>query len=446
MKKAMRQLVAVLLCLSIAGCSSSENVREQALTSSPTPVTQESQDKAGEQEKDDTGVVPDDGDSNNSSEGEKVITIYCENGEIQKLIEKFLELHPDFEYEIKIYNEYMFRGDDPDRVHKLIKGKLDVDPPDIYSVVYGDIYKCTRGSDHEYALPFEDLGLDIGKLVEEAEIPQYMIDVGANPDGKLVALGYSNGAGAFIYRRSIARKVWGTDDPASISGKIGPGWDRFMDAAADLKARGYSICSSIDDIWNAYDMSLGQGWFQDGQLVIDPAREAFLDIARKMVDNGYVNNTIACEWYDDMKGEGDKEVFGFLGPYWMLSYVIAGCRGGDTPGEGTYGDWAVCDPPAGFFWRSPMFLAHRDTRHREAVGEIIRWLTLDTSETGAQYLWATGQFTGIVEIPSSMAVAKKVEYKYDFLGGQDLFEAYLHVTQNVRGNSLSERGSTFSSI
>ena len=106
MKKAMRQLVAVLLCLSIAGCSSSENVREQALTSSPTPVTQESQDKAGEQEKDDTGVVPDDGDSHNSSEGEKVITIYCENGEIQKLIEKFLELHPEFEYEIEYQREY----------------------------------------------------------------------------------------------------------------------------------------------------------------------------------------------------------------------------------------------------------------------------------------------------------------------------------------------------
>jgi hypothetical protein len=85
-----------------------------------------------------------------------------------------------------------------------------------------------------------------------------------------------------------------------------------------------------------------------------------------------------------------------------------------------------------------MFLAHRNTRHKEAVGEIIRWLTLDTSETGAQYLWATGEISGSMEIPSSVMVSKKLEYKYDFLGGQDMLEAYLPATQYAHGDSQSE--------
>lgn len=441
MKKAVRLLVVWLLCLSMAGCSSSELVNEPTPPPSSEPAPQESRNTAEETEEHRTN---EDGGESDAVE-EKVITVYCDTGEVFDLIKKFQELHPDFEYEIEIYTEYAFGDEYPDRVHDLVNGRLDV-IPDIYSVAREDIYKFTKGSDHQYALPFEELGLDVDKLVKEAEIPQYMMDACTNPEGKLVALGYQNTAGAFIYRRSIAKKVWGTDDPGVISGKIGPGWDKFMKAAAELKAKGYGICSAVEDIWKPIEMSSEQGWFRNGQLVIDPAREAFLDIAREMVENGYTNNTIAWDagWYADMKGEGEREVFGFLGPYWFVNYILVGSSGGEAVGEGTYGDWAVCDPTEGFFRGGTIILAHRNARHKEGVGEIIRWLTLDTSETGGQYLWANGEISGNIEIPSSMAVAKKLEYKYDFLGGQDLFEAYLSATQYARGNSLSEHDSTIS--
>ena len=44
-----------------------------------------------------------------------------------------------------------------------------------------------------------------------------------NSDGKIVALGYQATGGAFIYRRSIAKDVWGSDDPATVKAKIGGG-------------------------------------------------------------------------------------------------------------------------------------------------------------------------------------------------------------------------------
>ncbi|MDI9514599.1 MAG: ABC transporter substrate-binding protein [Bacillota bacterium] len=440
MKKAVRLLVVWLLCLSMAGCSSSELVNEPTTSPSLEPAPHYTAEETEERRTNEDG-------EESAAEDEKVITVYCDTGEVFDLIKKFQELHPDFEYEIEIYTEYAFGDEYPDRVHDLVNGRLDV-IPDIYSVAREDIYKFTKGSDHEYALPFEELGIDVDKLIEEAEIPQYMMDAYTNPQGKLVALAYQNTAGAFIYRRSIAKKVWGTDDPDVISSKIGPRWDKFMKAAAELKAKGYGICSGAGDIWKPIEMSSEQGWFKDGQLVIDPAREAFLDYAREMVENGYTNNNNEAwwtdEWLADIRGEGEKEVFGFFGPYWFANFSMVYYCGGDSPGEGTYGDWAVCDPPAGFFQAGTIILAHRNTRHKEAVGEVIRWLTLDTSETGCQYLLASGEIDGIRHFPASAAVAKKLDYKFDFLGGQDLFEAYLSAAQYARADSLSEHDRSIS--
>ena len=84
----------------------------------------------------------------------------------------------------------------------------------------------------------EDLGIDVAADIEAADIAQYSVEIGTRPDdGKVVALGYQATGGAFIYRRSIASDVFGTDDPATITDKIGPGWDKFWSAAEDLKAK-----------------------------------------------------------------------------------------------------------------------------------------------------------------------------------------------------------------
>ena len=63
----------------------------------------------------------------------------------------------------------------------------------------------------------------------------------------------------------------------------------------------------------------------------------------KLKENNYHNDTEDWKdaWFADMKGEGDKEIFGFFGPAWLINYTIAPNCGGEKVGEGTYGDWAV---------------------------------------------------------------------------------------------------------
>ena len=257
----------------------------------------------------------------------------------------------------------------------------------------------------------------------------------------MVALSYEGTGAAFIYRRSIARDVWGTDDPEIIRDKIGPGWDRFLEAAADLRARGYSIVSGYDEVWTPIRNSAELPWVVDGKLVIDPEYEAFLDLAKTLHGNRYTNGTRGWTdaWYMDMRDEGPRKVFGYFGPSWMVNYIITGNCGGEKPGEGTYGDWAVCDPPVGFFWGGIWFFVNKDSEYKEELGDLIRWITLDSSEEGFQYSMANGTFfdDGVRLAAASGTVMRNVSGETDFLGGQDMFEAFDRAARLANENYIS---------
>lgn len=241
--------------------------------------------------------------------------------------------------------------------------------------------------------------------------------------------------------------MWGTDDPAVIQDKIGPGWDKFFDAAAELKAKGYGIVSGDGDIWHAVENSSDQGWIVDGKLNIDPKREEFLDLSKELKDNGYHNDTQDWQdaWFADMKGEGEQPIFGFFGPAWLINYTLAPNCGGEKVGEGTYGDWAVCTPPIGFFWGGTWILANKNTEKADAVGEIIKWITLDTSEDSLQYKWANGTLNGEGGTKDSVAsgvVMSKSNGELDFLGGQNMFDAFVPANAYAKGTNLTQYDET----
>lgn len=352
-----------------------------------------------------------------------VINVASFTDEVYKILDKYKELHPDFPYEFKYPSASATDAYQPFLDQILATGGADA--PDIYCAESTYVLRYTQGEKCEYAIPYKDLGIDVDNLLKEADIAQYSVDIGTNPDGKVVGLAYVGNGAAFIYRRSIAKSVWGTDDPTTIKDKIGPGWDKFFAAAADLKAKGYHIVSGDGDIWHSIENSADMPWVVDGKLVIDPKREAFFDLAKELKDNGYSNNTLdwSEDWYADMKNTGKNQVFGFFGPAWFINYVLTPNSGGKKIGEGTYGDWAVCEPPVGFYWAGTWVMANKDTKHKDVVGDIIKWMTLDSSDTGLQYYWANGTLLNDTkDAVTSGTVMKKSNGKLDFLGGQNMFD------------------------
>jgi hypothetical protein len=375
----------------------------------------------------------------------KTLNIYAFTDEVPKMLTRYKELHPDFPYEIK---ETIIATTDglyqPALDQALAGGGADA--PDIYVAEAAFILKYAQGDAAQYAAAYKDLGIDVDKMLKDSEIAPYTSEIGTNPDGELVALGYQATGGAFIYRRSIAKDTWGTDDPATITAKVGPGWDKFFAAAEELKAKGYAIVSGDGDMWHAVENSSDQGWVTDGKLTIDPKREEFLDLSMKLMENGYHNDTQdwTDAWFADMKGVGDTPAFGFFGPAWLLNYTMAENSGGTKIGEGTYGDWAVCEPPVGFFWGGSWLLANKDTKIPNAVGDIIEWVTLDATENGLQYMWANGTFEegGTPDAVASGAVMKVSSGEVDFLNGQNMFDVFVPAGEFANGKNLTQYDET----
>ncbi len=386
------------------------------------------------------------------ADGKTVINVMSFTDEVPKMIDRYLELHPDFadKYEIKTTIIATTDGLYQPALDQALAGG-GADAPDLYCAESAFVLKYSQGDAAQFAAAYEDLGIDIDAAIEAAQIAPYSVEIGTRPsDGKVVALGYQATGGAFIYRRSIAKDVWGSDDPAVVAEKIGAGtqsWDKFFEAAAELKAKGYGIVSGDGDIWHAIENSSDQGWIVDGKLTIDPKREAFLDLSKQLKDNDYHNDTQDWTeaWYADMQGVGAKPVLGFYGPAWLINYVMAGNSGGSKPGEGTYGDWGVCPSNVGFFWGGTWLLANKDTKNADAVAEIIKWITLDDSEDGLQYGWANGTWSGeqgTKDTVASGTVMAKSNGELDFLGGQNMFEAFVPANEYANGSNLTQYDET----
>ena len=423
MNRALAGVSALLMMTSVlaacGGNNTDNNSAGQGANPSPAAQSTETPQKGGD---------------------EKVtVNLWSFTDEIPNMTKKYLEVHPDANVEFKTTIIATTDGAYQPALDQALAGG-GKDAPDIYAAEAAFVLKYTQGDASDYAANYADLGLDDQK-VKDAGIAQYSVDIGSK-EGQLKGLGYQATGGAFIYRRSIAKDVFGTDDPATVKDEIGPGWDKFFGAAEKLKAKGYAILSGDGDIWHPIENSSEKGWLVDGKLHIDPKRQEFMEMARMMKDKGFINHTRDWTeaWYADMSGSGAQPVFGFFGPAWLINYVMNGQV------KDTDGDWAVTEPPTGFFWGGTWVLANaqvtKDEAKKQAVADFIHWVTLDSSETGLQYFWANGTMVegeqGTKDSVASAVVMSKSNGEVPLLGGQNMFDVFVPANANASGKNLTQ--------
>ncbi|HEX2945261.1 MAG TPA: ABC transporter substrate-binding protein [Clostridia bacterium] len=451
MKRILSVLLVVMMLATVAftGCGKATTT-DQAASTAAAPA----ESSAPAAEASSAAAEPAQAPAVTDDPSIKVLNLWSFTDEVPKMIDKYKAAHPDFPYEVKTTIIATTDGAyQPALDQALAAGGADA--PDIYTAEAAFVLKYTQGDAYKYAAAYKDLGIDVDNALKAAEIAPYVSDIGTNPDGNLIGLAYQATGGAYIYRRSIAKAVWGTDDPAVIKDKVGPGWDKFFAAAAELKAKGYGIVSGDGDIWHSIENSSEKGWIVDGKLYLDPKREEFLDLSKKLKDGGFHNDTQDWQdaWYADMKGAGKQQIFGFFGPAWLINYVMAGNSGGTKPGEGTYGDWAICEPTVGFSWGGTWILGNKDTKLKKTVGDIINWITLDTSDTGLSYMWANGTFSipegktvGTKDTVASGTVMKKSDGKLDFLGNQNMFDVFVPAGASATGKNKTQYDESINTI
>lgn len=372
------------------------------------------------------------------SEGVQTVNLWSFTEEVPNMMDLFLENNPEYAQRYNIVTTIISDQDGAYMIaldQALESGGADI--PHLFTAEAAFALRYTQGTMAHHALPYTELGIDVDRLIDEAGIASYAVEIGTR-DGEIVGLGFQATGGAMIYRRSIAESVFGTDDPDEIQAIVGPGWDRFLDAARQLNEAGYSAVSGAGDLWQVVRTG-GLPWVVDGELVIDPLRENFMDIHRVLYQEGLMNDAGGWTdaWFADMSGAGEREVFSFFGPAWLVNHIMAG-NVGDT-----YGDWAVAIPPTGFFWGGTWLMANANAPQevRGLLSSFIEWVTLDTSTDGLQYLWANGLFDPLDDtrdVVASAAVMDISDGVVSLLGGQNMFDIFAPAGDYADGTALTE--------
>ena len=220
----------------------------------------------------------------------------------------------------------------------------------------------------EYTMSVADLGITDEEVADQY---QYTKDVMTDSDGNLKGLSWQGCPGTMIYRRDIAKEVFGTDDPAEVQKKVAD-WDTFKATAAELKEKGYQMTSSVNDTYRVFSNNVTSPWVVDGKIAVDDNIKNWVDMSKEMVDAG---ETATYELWSDDWSKGffkDSNVFSYFGPAWFIDFSMSADQDGSV---GKDGGWAATEGPQGFYWGGTWITAATGTDNPTLVADIMRTMT-----------------------------------------------------------------------
>ena len=302
------------------------------------------------------------------------------------------------------------------------------DKVDIFLSETDYVYKYTDAA-ADVAMPLKDLGIDPDK--DLADQYDFTKTTASDADGVQRGSTWQCCPGLLVYRRDIAKDVFGTDDPEEVGKKM-KDWDTAKATAEELKAKGYYTFASYADTFRLYGNSISQPWVEDGATTVNVDQQVmnWIKDSKEWLDAGYQNKTVKGQWNDDwnIAMGSESKVFAFLFPAWGIDFTLK------PNWDGEDGEWAVTNPPQEYNWGGSYIHAATGTDNPEHAKDIILALTGNKDNL----LKISKDYSDFTNTKSGMQeVAKDDTFASDFLGGQNPFTYFSPVAENIKIAPLS---------
>lgn len=384
----------------------------------------------------------DNSDAANVEEG-KVINIYSWNDEFRQRLESVYS-----EVESTSKDGSVTKLKDGTEIHWVInpnqdgvyQQKLDEallkqadasadDKVDIFLSETDYVFKYTD-KDADVAMPLKDLGIDPKKDLGDQY--DFTKTTASDSDGVQRGSTWQCCPGLLVYRRDIAKDVFGTDDPDTVAEKV-KDWDTMKITAQELKEKGYYTFASYADTFRLYGNSIDESWVAPGdtKIKVDQKIMDWVNTSKEWLDAGYLNSTVKGQWNDDWNKamSSQSKVFAFLFPAWGIDFTLK------PNWDGEDGQWAVTNPPQEYNWGGSYIHAATGTDNPQHAKDIILALTGDKDNLltiSKDYSDFTNTKTGMQEAANDDA-----NYSSEFLGGQNAFKYFAPVAENIKIAPLS---------
>ena len=399
MKKLMAMLLALVMVLSLAACggntaapAATEAPKADAPTADAAPATEA------------------------AAEEGKVFNIYAWNEEFKGFFEKYYTV-PDGVTVNWIINP-SDGGVYQDKLDEALLNQENAAADDKVDMFLAEADYILKYTNSEYTQDVQALG-----VTDFSNAYEYTVQAASDSNGTVKGVSFQCCPAALIYRRSIAKDVLGTDDPAEVQAKL-DSWDKFNAVAADAKAKGYLMTASESATFRVFSNNGETPLVTDGKLTLNDAIKAWQAQAKDFTDKGY---TQTCDiWSDECTAQmfKDGKTMCYFGPAWYYNFSMGNAQ---DPEKGCPGDWAICEGPQAHFWGGTWLLAATGSDNPTMLADIMNTFIND-EEVCTNLVKNEMQFSNNQKVNQACAA----EGGNEFLGGQNDTAVFVELAKNIK--------------
>ena len=400
MKKALSLILALTMVLALCACGQSAPAATEAPATTAAAAPAATEAPATEA---------------TASEG-KVFNIYAWNEEFKGFFEKYYTV-PD-----GVTVNWIINPNDggvyQDKLDEALLNQENAAADDKVDMFLAEADYIQKYVDSDYTQDVQALG-----VTDFSNTYNYTVQAATSTiDGAVKGVSFQCCPAALIYRRSIAKDVLGTDDPAEVQAKL-DSWDKFNAVAADAKAKGYLMTASESATFRVFSNNGETPLVTDGKLTLNDAIMAWQAQAKDFSDKGY---TQTCDiWSDECTAQmfKDGKTMCYFGPAWYYNFSMGNAQDAE---KGCFGDWAICEGPQAHFWGGTWLLAPVGTDNSAMVADIMNTF-INNEDVCTKLVKNEMQFSNNQKVNEACAA----DGGNDFLGGQNDTAIFCELAKNI---------------
>ena len=343
----------------------------------------------------------------------KVLKIYAWNDEFKGFFEKYYNVPEGVTVEWVITP-----SDNGGYQDKLDTDLLNGEQVDMFLAEADYIQKY---ADSDYTQDITAMG-----VTDFSNAYEYTVKAASDANGVVKGVSFQCCPSALIYRRSIAKDVLGTDDPAEVQAAL-DSWEKFEAVADEAKAKGYYMTASFAETYRVFSNNCTSAWVdEENNLQFDDQINAWIAQTEKFIAN---EETLTAGIWDQEKNDqmfASGKTMCFFGPAWYFNFCMGNAQ---DPENGCSGDWAICQGPAAHFWGGTWLMAPAGTQNADIVADIMNTF-INNEEVCTALVANEAQFSNNKAVNEKFAADP--EYGSAFLGGQNDVAVFAGMTDGIK--------------
>lgn len=265
-----------------------------------------------------------------------------------------------------------------------------------------------------------------------SEIHEYLRPHMVNTKGNVCGIEQSLSPAGLAYRKDLAKKYLGTDDPAQLEAMM-PDWESFIEKGKEVYEKsGGSVYMwfSLSDLRQFTQEQQGLAWVKDGKIDVEKTFGRSLELVCRFRDEHISDDLVAWTPAWNAAFNEDGHIFTACAT-WTVQFTI---QSYDKSG-GKEGRWGLMNAPEGNanLGGTSMGISHT-CEDKRLAWEFIKFATLSTE--GAKAINSIALMTTAKRPYEEVPELKN--YKSPWFGEQDLGTYYMEkIVPHIRTRSLT---------